>query len=78
MRTSTYTAWDRALDGRLTELLLELRAGGSTYDQIVDILRDEHDVHVSRTTVLRWVGIAEHETPRVVTGPADERYAAEG
>lgn len=62
MRTSTYTAWDRALDGRLAELLRAYRAEGLSYDEIVYRLRQDHDVAVSRSTAFRWVEIAQTES----------------
>lgn len=62
MRTSSFTAWDRALDGKLVDLLSSYRTQGLTYDDIVDRLRDEHDVRVSRSTIGRWLEIVGSES----------------
>jgi hypothetical protein len=61
MRTSTYTAWDRALGGDLTSILATYKADGLPLDEITFRLRSDHDVKVSRSTVARWLAIAEHE-----------------
>lgn len=61
MRTSTFHAWDRALGGRLPEILLELRAEGLSPEDIGFRLRTEYDVKVSRSTIARWLTIAEDE-----------------
>lgn len=61
MRTSTYTAWDRALGGELSAILSTYRADGLSLDDITYKLRSVHDIKVSKSTVARWVTIAEHE-----------------
>jgi intein-encoded DNA endonuclease-like protein len=61
MRTSTYTAWDRALNGELSSVLAGYRASGMSLDDITHQLRADHDIRVSKSTVARWVVIAEHE-----------------
>lgn len=61
MRTSSFTAWDRALDGKLVDLLARYRTDGLTFDDIVDRLRDDYDLRISRSTISRWVAIAEAE-----------------
>ena len=53
-RTSTYPLHDRALDGKLTPLLSELRKSGMSYEDITYKLRSEHDMSVTRSTVRRW------------------------
>jgi hypothetical protein len=62
MRTTTYTAWDRALNGELSSVLARYRAAGLSFDDITHQLRVDHDIRVSKSTVARWVVIAEHES----------------
>jgi intein-encoded DNA endonuclease-like protein len=53
-RTSTYPLHDRALGGKLTELLTGLRSSGMSYEDITYTLRSEHGMTVTRSTVRRW------------------------
>lgn len=64
MRTSTYNAWDRALDGTLTKLLLDWDAEGLPPEEIGYRLRSEYDVKVSRSTVSRWLIIAKTDAEK--------------
>lgn len=61
-RTSTYHLHDRVLGGQLGALLLQWRSEGKTVQDIAFILRSEHDLKVSVSTVHRWVAIAEAES----------------
>lgn len=54
-RTSTYEAWNRALDGQLGLLLAEWREAGDTYETIAERLRIEHGISVTTSTVFRWL-----------------------
>lgn len=65
MRNSTYAAWDRALGERLGSILTGYRSDGLPIDEIVYRLRLEHDVKVSRSTVARWLKIADAEREAV-------------
>ena len=57
-RTSGYPLADRALDGRLADLLLGWDAEGLSLFDIALKLRDDHDLEVSPSTVSRWKEIA--------------------
>lgn len=72
MKTSTYHAWDRALDGKLGEILLALRAENLSPEDIAYQLRTEHDIKVSRSTIARWLDIAADESSE----PSDDRAAS--
>lgn len=61
MRTSTYTAWDRALNGDLTAILVAYKAEGLSLEDIAYRLRSDHDIKVSTSTVARWSTIAARE-----------------
>lgn len=59
-RTSSFPLYDELkFDGRLGEILRTWRAEGKSIDDISYLLRAEHDVKVSRSTVLRWLDKAE-------------------
>lgn len=45
---------DRLLDGKLEELLTEMRADEQSYDTIARRLHAEHDIDVTGETVRRW------------------------
>lgn len=62
MRTSTMELYDRATDGQLLPALRAMRAEGLSYDAIVDRLRDDLDVKVSRSTVARWISALDEPT----------------
>lgn len=51
---SSFPLADRLLDGRLADLLTELRDEGESYESIAFKLRDEHDIRISMGTVRRW------------------------
>lgn len=67
-RPTTRQFADHLLGGRLDALLAQWRAEGDTLDQIVDRLRDEHGVDVSRETVRRW--LAPPDSPGADVPPA--------
>ncbi len=46
---------NRALDGQLPAILRGYKAEDQKIDAIVDSLRDDHDVRVSRETVRQWL-----------------------
>lgn len=52
---STFALADRALDGRLRDLLLDWRAEGLSYTTIAKRLLMEHELDVSTSTVVRWI-----------------------
>jgi intein-encoded DNA endonuclease-like protein len=54
MRTSSFPAWDKALDGRLGDILGDLRSEGLSFEAIAFRLRHEHGITVSSATVRRW------------------------
>lgn len=60
-RTSTYHLHDRLLQGRLGDLLLGWRQSDKTAEDIAYLLRSEHDLKVSVSTVHRWLAIAQSE-----------------
>lgn len=51
---STLPLYDRLLDGELKSILQELRTNGVSFSEIAFKLRDEHDVKIDPTTVMRW------------------------
>lgn len=58
-RTSSFPLYDEfKFDGKLGELIRGWKAEGKTVDDIAFILRAEHEVPVSRSTVGRWVAHA--------------------
>lgn len=59
-RTSTFPLYDELkFEGRLAPLLLQWKDDeGKSVDDIVFLLRSEHDVAVSRSTVVRWLDLA--------------------
>ncbi len=54
-RASLYNWADERLDGTLAERLAAWRAEPLTIDEIVDELRNAHDLVISRETVRRWI-----------------------
>lgn len=64
MRSSTFHAWDRALDGQLEQKLRDWRDDESqlTFSEIAVRLRLDHDIHVTDETVRRWcIDLGIHE-----------------
>lgn len=59
-RTSSFPIYDELkFDGQLAAVLLRWRDEEEmSVDDIVFILRSEHDVVVSRSTVVRWLELA--------------------
>lgn len=57
-RASLYDWADERLRGRLAERLAQWLSDGLTLDEIVDELREKHDLTVSRETVRRWKNAA--------------------
>lgn len=59
-RTSSFPIYDDLkFGGRLASVLLRWRDDeGKSVDDIVFLLRSEHDVAVSRSTVVRWLELA--------------------
>lgn len=53
-RLSTFPLHDRALDGQLKPILKRFRRQGVSYNDIAFRLRDEHQIVVTATTVMRW------------------------
>jgi len=53
-RTSTFDLHDGHMSGRLTHLLVLWRSEGRTYEQITDLLREQHGIDVATSTVYRW------------------------
>lgn len=53
-RHELFSLVDKALDGRLVELLKERRDAGDSYDAIAKMLFERHDIDVSGETVRRW------------------------
>lgn len=54
-RTSSFPLYDELkFEGRLTEILTAWRDAKKPIDEVTFLLRSEHDVHVSRSTVKRW------------------------
>ena len=61
MRTSTFPLYDRLCDGQLAQILSDLTAEGLSQEEITWRLRERHDVHVSKSTVRRWIADLESE-----------------
>lgn len=59
-RTSSFPLYDEMkFGGKLADLLRQWRDEDKSLDDITYLLRSEHEVHVSRSTVKRWVDQAE-------------------
>lgn len=54
MRQPTYALHDRIMEGQLASFLRDHRAAGESWDEISDVLRDEHDLRVNAKTLARW------------------------
>jgi len=65
-RASGYPLANRALDGELGALLKQWTEEGMSYFDMAYKLRSEHDLHVSPSTVSRWIKQAESEPSEVV------------
>lgn len=59
-RTSGYDLADRVLDGQLGDLLIDWADSDPrvSYFDMALRLRDEHDLHVSPSTLVRWLKLA--------------------
>jgi hypothetical protein len=58
-RTGTYPVYDRLLDGQLGAKLLAWRTDGLTAEDIAFLLRTDHEIKVSVSTIHRWLALAE-------------------
>lgn len=54
-REPLFDIYDRLLEGKLTQLILDLRAQGMSVVGVRDELRDHHKIDVDPRTVSGWV-----------------------